>query len=77
MYRAKFSILDGLKFAKSATFMCFMLDAKKKVKGKFYINNFQLNSSYSFIDLYVKNQLNIVPIIAVDYSLANLTFDES
>jgi Copine len=25
----------------------------------------------------VKNGLNLVPVIAVDYSLANLTFDES
>lgn len=29
------------------------------------------------MDLYIKNRLNIVPIIAVDFSLANLTFDES
>ncbi len=27
--------------------------------------------------MYVKNGLNLVPIIAVDYSLANLTFDEN
>lgn len=32
---------------------------------------------YTFLDLHVKHSLNLVPIIAVDYSLANLTFDES
>jgi len=55
--------------------MCYLLDQKKRVSGKFYISNFQLKSHYSFMDLKIKNRLNIVPIIAVDFSLANLTFD--
>lgn len=29
------------------------------------------------MDLYINNSLNIIPIIAIDFSLANLTFDES
>lgn len=29
------------------------------------------------MDLHIKHGLNLVPIVAVDYSLANLTFDES
>ena len=29
------------------------------------------------MDLHVKNGLNIVPVVAVDFSLANLTFDEN
>lgn len=29
------------------------------------------------MDLYIKNGINIIPVIGVDYSLANLTFDES
>jgi hypothetical protein len=29
------------------------------------------------MDLYMKNSLNIVPVVGVDFSLANLTFDES
>ncbi len=36
-----------------------------------------LRKYYSFLDLHVKNGLNLVPIVAVDFSLANLTFDES
>jgi hypothetical protein len=29
------------------------------------------------LELSVKNKLNLVPVVAVDYSLANLTFDEN
>lgn len=29
------------------------------------------------MDLYIKKSINIVPVMAVDFSLANLTFDES
>jgi hypothetical protein len=28
------------------------------------------------MDLYIKNSINIVPVIAIDFSLANLTFDD-
>lgn len=27
------------------------------------------------MDLYIKKSINIVPVMAVDFSLANLTFD--
>jgi hypothetical protein len=77
MFRAKFSILDAIKYAQEAVFMVYLLDNKKRVKGKFYLQNFSLKSHYSFVDLYITNSLNIVPIVAVDFSLANLTFDES
>lgn len=36
-----------------------------------------MRNAYSFFDLIIKNDLNIVPIVSVDFSLANLTFDES
>ena len=29
------------------------------------------------MDLYIQNGINIIPVMGVDYSLANLTFDES
>ena len=77
MSRAKFSILDGIKLGKDNVYMLFLTDKSgSKVKGKFYLQNFSIKSHYSFIDLYIKNCLNIVPIIAVDFSLANLTFDD-
>ena len=77
MSRAKFSILDAIKLGKDNVYMLFLTDKQgKQVKGKFYLQNFSIKSHYSFIDLYIKNCLNIVPIIAVDFSLANLTFDD-
>jgi len=57
--------------------MIYLQDEKKRVKGKFYLEAFSIKSHYSFIDLYITNNLNIVPVVAVDFSLANLTFDES
>ena len=41
------------------------------------MKNCSLRNFYTFLDLHVKNGLNLVPIVAVDFSLANLTFDES
>lgn len=51
--------------------------ANSKPKASIFMKNCSLRKFHSFTDLVVKNQLNIVPVIAVDYSLANLTFDEN
>lgn len=47
-------------------------------KGKGYVKlkKCTVRNFYTFLDLHIRNSLNIVPIIGVDYSLANLTFDE-
>lgn len=50
-------------------------DDKNKVKGVLKLENATLRNFYTFIDLHVKNNLNLIPIIAIDFSLANLTFD--
>jgi hypothetical protein len=57
--------------------MVYLTNAKGKPIGRFYLKNFQVKSHYTFMDLYINNSLNIIPIIAIDFSLANLTFDES
>ena len=57
--------------------MLYLQDDKKRVKAKLYIQSFTIKSHYSFIDLYMKKSINIVPIIGIDFSLANLTFDEN
>ena len=54
-----------------------MLDEKGKSKGTLYLKNCSLRNFHSFLDLHIKNNLNIVPILGVDYSLANLTFNEN
>jgi hypothetical protein len=56
--------------------MLHLTDAKNKPFGKLYLDNFSIKSHYSFMDLYSKHGINIVPIVAVDYSLANLTFNQ-
>jgi Copine len=52
-------------------------DEKGKSKGVIDLKNCSLRNFHTFLDLHLKNGLNLVPIIAVDYSLANLTFDEA
>jgi hypothetical protein len=54
----------------------FILDEKNRYKGKFEVNNCSAKRYYTFFDLVFKNQLNIVPIIGVDFSMANLTFND-
>jgi hypothetical protein len=53
--------------------------ADLNVKNKSFVKlkNCTVRNFYTFLDLHIRNNLNIVPIIAVDYSLANLTFDEN
>jgi hypothetical protein len=51
-------------------------DSKGKNKGYVKLKNSRVRNFYTFLDLHIRNNLNIVPVIAVDYSLANLTFDE-
>jgi len=53
-----------------------LVNDKGKGRGKITFQNCSLRNFYTFFDLIIKNGLNIVPIVAVDYSLANLTFDE-
>lgn len=54
-----------------------LLDEKGRIKGQMFLKNCSLRNFYTFLDLHIKNGLNLVPIIAVDFSLANLTFDEN
>jgi hypothetical protein len=51
--RAKMSILDCLKYAKSGVYMLYLQDDKKRVKGKLYLSNFSIKSHYTFMDLYI------------------------
>ena len=52
-------------------------NTKSALKGNMMIRNCSLRKFYTFLDLHFQNNLNIVPIVAVDFSLANLTFDEN
>ena len=54
----------------------FILDEKNRYKGKFEVSSCTARRYYTFFDLVFRNQLNIVPIIGVDFSMANLTFND-
>jgi hypothetical protein len=46
------------------------------MKGMIKIKNIKCKKRTSFLDLIANQMLEIVPIVSVDYSLSNLTFDE-
>ena len=48
---------------------------KKKSIGTLYIQNCNIMPLFSFMDYKIHRDINIVPIVAIDYSLTNLTFD--
>ena len=54
-----------------------LFDEKNKQKGKLNISKFDCSAHATFLDLYMKSSINIVPVLAVDFSLSNLTFDGS
>jgi hypothetical protein len=45
--------------------------------GQMCINLFTARRYYTFFDLVFKNQLNIVPIVAMDFSMANLKMEDA
>lgn len=75
--KASISILDAIMYAKNSVYMVFAYDERGKVRFRLYLKNFSIKQHYTFMDLYIKNSINIVPIIGVDFSLANLTFDDA
>jgi hypothetical protein len=74
--RTQFLLRDALRRGATGKISLFILDEKNNYKGKFEISNCSARRFYTFFDLQLRNQLNIVPIIGVDFSLANLTFDD-
>ena len=55
----------------------FVLGDNQKYKGKMEIMQCSARRFFTFFDLILSHKLNIVPVIGVDFSLANLTFDEN
>lgn len=54
----------------------FLLNEKNKFKGTLEISHFSARRFYTFFDLIFRNQLNIVPVIGIDFSMANLTMND-
>lgn len=73
--RTQFCLGDCLKKGATGKIGLFMLGEKNDRKGTFEITQCTARRFYTFLDLQLRNQLNIVPIVGIDFSLANLTFD--
>ena len=74
--KTQFMMRDALRKGHTAKYSLFILDEKNNFKGSIEISNCSARRHYSFFDLQLRSQLNIVPIVSVDYSLANLTFEQ-
>ena len=66
-----------MKHARTDSLSFNIKDCKEKIVGSLELRDCSLRNFHTFLDLYVKNGLNLVPIVALDFSLANLTFDEN
>ena len=51
------------------------MNEKKKTTGQLQFGEVDFKPIFTFLDYIVHRTLNIVPIVAIDFSLANLTFD--
>lgn len=63
---------DALKNGNTGRMVLFILDEKNRFQGKIEISQCSSRRHYSFFDLQLKCQLNIVPILAVDFSIGNI-----
>lgn len=52
-----------------------ILKHKKKLRGTLNIGNTTIQPIFSFLDYKIYLDINVIPVIAIDYSLSNLTFD--
>ena len=63
---------DALKKGNTGKMSLFILDEKNRYHGKIEISQCSARRYYSFFDLQLRCQLNIVPILAVDFSIGNI-----
>ena len=68
---------DALKKGNTGRMSLFLLDEKNRYQGKLEISQCSARRFYSFFDLQLRCQLNIVPILAVDYSIGNIVETET
>ncbi len=68
---------DILEKARTNSMNYDIKDESGKIVGVLEMKDCSLRNFHTFLDLHIKNGLNLVPIVAVDFSLANLTFDEN
>ena len=52
-----------------------IMKKKKEIRGSLAISRSSLTPIFSFLDYKINLNLNVIPVVAIDYSLSNLTFD--
>lgn len=72
----QFALKDAFQRANQGKMQLFLLDSKHKLKGTLHVTLFQATSVCSFFDLVFRSRLNIVPVVGVDFSMANLTMND-
>lgn len=74
--KTQFALKDAF-LRSSNVLQLFLLDKSNKLKGSLDVKHFKAVRCCTFFDLIFKNRLNIVPIVGVDFSMANLTMDDN
>lgn len=74
--KTAFLMRDALNKGKVGHLSLFLLDEKNRFLGKIHISQCSARRFYSFFDLQLRCQLNIVPILAVDFSIGNIIENE-
>ena len=52
-----------------------IMKSESKIRGTLSLGGCVVQPVYSFLDYKISHDLNIVPVVIIDYSLSNLTFD--
>jgi len=54
-----------------------IMKSKKVMRGTLNIGDSLIQPIFTFLDYKLHRNINIIPVIAIDYSLSNLTFDQN
>lgn len=73
--KTQFALKDA--FLRSTSVMQLFLLNGCKLSGTLDVSSFKAVRCCTFFDLIFKNRLNIVPIVGVDFSMANLTMEDN
>ena len=74
--KTQFLMRDALNKGSTGRMSLFLLDEKNRYLGKIEISQCSARRFYSFFDLQLRCQLNLVPILAVDFSIGNIVENE-
>lgn len=74
----KVGLKDALKIAQQQKpVLLYTQDADGDTSGTFEMRGLQTRRYFTYFDLVFRNGLNIVPIVGIDFSMANLTMTDA